>query len=107
MLLTRDQKGLKKNQKEKKVPDSEKSSVHRHYNKSSLRPKQISIQFIVEGEEGDYCAKATGHRIITQGDTYQELKNNVRDAVYCHFGEDPDAPNYIQLHLKDGRVIPI
>jgi predicted RNase H-like HicB family nuclease len=44
------------------------------------------IIFIVEtSEEGGYIAKALGQSIFTEGETLDELKRNVKDAVKCHF----------------------
>ncbi len=44
------------------------------------------IIFIVENaDEGGYTAKALGHSIFTQGETLDELKENIKDAIKCHF----------------------
>lgn len=40
-----------------------------------------------EDAEGGWTARAIGHSIFTQGETIQELKGNIRDAVTCHFGD--------------------
>ena len=44
-----------------------------------------------EAEEGGYYAAAVGYDIITQGDSWEELKLMAQDAVRCHFddGEPP------------------
>lgn len=47
------------------------------------------IFFLVEEAiEGGYNARAIGESIFTEGDTLDELKINIRDAVHCHFDED-------------------
>jgi predicted RNase H-like HicB family nuclease len=44
------------------------------------------IIFIVENsDEGGYTAKCLGHSIYTEGETLDELKENVKDAIKCHF----------------------
>ena len=43
-----------------------------------------------EAEEGGYYTAAVGHDIITQGDSWEELKLMAQDALLCHF--DADAP---------------
>ena len=51
------------------------------------------IIFLVEdAPEGGYVAQALGHSIFTEADTWDELKQAIRDAVQCHFdeGEQPD-----------------
>jgi len=46
------------------------------------------IFFLVEDAiEGGYNARAMGESIFTEGDTLDELKINIRDAVHCHFDE--------------------
>jgi predicted RNase H-like HicB family nuclease len=43
------------------------------------------IMFGVENsDEGGFVAKALGFSIFTEGETYQELKENIIDAVKCH-----------------------
>jgi uncharacterized protein (DUF433 family) len=51
------------------------------------------IIFLVEdAAEGGYVARALSYSIFTEADTWEELKQAVRDAVQCHFdeGEQPD-----------------
>ena len=45
------------------------------------------IIFIAEEDEidGGYVAKALDYSIITEGETWDELRKNVIDAVKCHF----------------------
>ncbi len=44
------------------------------------------IIFVVqESPEGGFEAKALGHSIYTEGDTIDELKQNIREAIDCHF----------------------
>jgi hypothetical protein len=44
------------------------------------------IIFIVEeSPEGGYEARALGHSIFTEGETVEELKENIKEAVHCHF----------------------
>ncbi len=65
------------------------------------------IIFLVEEDvEEGYVAKALGYSIITQGDTIEELKGNVKDAVECHFEHKEDAPSIIRLHIVREEVIP-
>jgi predicted RNase H-like HicB family nuclease len=44
------------------------------------------IIFVVENsDEGGYVAKSLGYSIYTEGETLDEIKENVKDAVICHF----------------------
>ena len=51
--------------------------------------------------EGGYVATALGHAIATQGETLEELRDMVRDAVRCHFGDGAAGPmpKIIRLHF--------
>ena len=37
--------------------------------------------------DGGFVAVALGHSIATQGDSVEELRLMVKDAVRCHFGD--------------------
>ncbi len=51
------------------------------------------IVFIVEEDpDGGFTAHAVGSPIFTQGDTADELRANVRDAVRCHFADEATRP---------------
>lgn len=56
------------------------------------------IFVVEESEEGGYVARAIGVSIFTDGDTISELKNNIKEAVICHFDEGK-APKTIKLHF--------
>ena len=65
------------------------------------------IIFVVEdSNEGGYTAKALGHSIHTEGETLDELKENIRDAVKCHFDEK-DRPRIVRLHMVRDELMPI
>lgn len=62
------------------------------------------IIFIVkESQEGGYEAKALGHSIFTDADTFDELRKMVKDAVVCHF-EEAEKPDIIRLHFVREEV---
>jgi predicted RNase H-like HicB family nuclease len=65
------------------------------------------IIFVVEeASEGGYEAKALGHSIFTQGETLQEVREAVKDAVRCHF-EDDQMPHIIRLHLVKDELLAV
>ncbi len=44
------------------------------------------IIFIVEeAPEGGYQAKALGGSIFTEAESVEELKQNIREVIQCHF----------------------
>ena len=58
------------------------------------------IIFIVEeSEDGGYEAKALGFSIYTEAETFDELKEAVRDAVQCHFDES-ELPRIIEQYFR-------
>ena len=64
------------------------------------------IVFLVEEDpEGGYTARALGESIFTEGDSEEELKKNVVDALRCHYGEESDIPRIIRLHYVRDQVI--
>ena len=63
------------------------------------------IVFLVEdAAEGGLLARALGHSIHTEADSYPELRANVRDAVQCHFDEG-ERPAEIRLHYVKDEVL--
>lgn len=63
------------------------------------------IVFLVEdAAEGRLIARALGHSIFTEADSYAEMCEHVRDAVQCHFDEG-DRPSIIRLHYVKDEVL--
>jgi len=65
--------------------------------------KEIVFEVIQE-EDGGYVAEALGESIFTQADTWDELRDNVREAVAAFFF-DRTAPQSIRLHLIRDEVL--
>jgi predicted RNase H-like HicB family nuclease len=42
-----------------------------------------------DAEEGGYCARALGHGIFTEAETWEELRANVLEAMLLHFEGAP------------------
>lgn len=62
------------------------------------------IFLVEEAIEGGYTAKALGESIFTEGDSMEEVRANIRDAVDCHF--DPEKkPKVIRLHFVSEEVL--
>ncbi len=60
---------------------------------------------VTEAEEGGYCAAALGYGINTQGDSLEDLRMMVRDAVDCYFDDPKQAPGIIRLHFVRDEVL--
>jgi predicted RNase H-like HicB family nuclease len=59
---------------------------------------------ISEDAEGGYVAECLSENIVTQGDTWEELRANVREAVEAFFFDRP-KPQAIRLHLVRNEVL--
>ncbi|MDQ3653401.1 MAG: 2-oxoisovalerate dehydrogenase [Acidobacteriota bacterium] len=57
-----------------------------------------------EAPEGGYTARALGVSIFTEADDLDSLREQVRDAVRCHFDEG-HGPRIIRLHFVREEVI--
>ena len=63
------------------------------------------IIFLVEDAvDGGYTARALGESIFTEGDDLEGLRENIRDAVDCHF-EPEEKPKMIRMHFVSEEVI--
>ncbi len=57
-----------------------------------------------EAPEDGYSAHALGESIFTEAETLDELRNNIREAVACHF-EGGASPAVIRLHFVRDEVL--
>jgi len=60
-----------------------------------------------DAEEGGYSARALGHAIFTQAETWEELRANVVEATSLHFEDGTTHPSIIQLHYVKDELIPV
>ncbi|MFA5264673.1 MAG: hypothetical protein WC378_12700 [Opitutaceae bacterium] len=59
---------------------------------------------ITQEADGGFVAEALGESIITQADTWEELRANVREAVKAFYFDGP-VPQRLRLHLVRDEVI--
>jgi len=59
-----------------------------------------------DAEGGGYCARALGHGIFTEAETW-ELRANVLEAIAVHFEDGPVHPRLVQLHYVKDELIPV
>ena len=65
------------------------------------------IIFVVgEAPEGGYTARALGESIFAEADSLEQLHEQTRDAVLCHFDKGC-APKLIRLHFVRDEVIAV
>ena len=69
--------------------------------------KLSEVIFEVSADEvdGGYSASAIGYGIHTEGETIDEVRRNVREAVDCYFDEGTARPGLIRLHFVRDEVL--
>ena len=65
--------------------------------------KEIIFEITQEGD-GGFVAECLTESIFTQGDTWEELRSQVRDAVEAYFFDQP-KPEIIRLHFIRDEVL--
>ena len=50
-----------------------------------------------------WCARGIGEDIFTQGQTLDELMDNIREAVSLHFEDAPEVPDVLVLSELETR----
>jgi len=68
---------------------------------------ETEIIFEVSEDEvhGGYTASALGYGIHTEGDSLEDLRDNVKEAVDCYFDETMRRPKLIRLHFVREEVL--
>jgi len=62
---------------------------------------------IRDAEEGGFYARALGHGIFTEADSWDELRANVLEAVSLHFEDATSRPRLVQMHYVKDELIPL
>lgn len=61
---------------------------------------------VIQEADGGYCAECLTESIVTEGDTWDELRANVREAVKGYFFDRPESfPASLRLHLVRDEVL--
>ena len=68
---------------------------------------EAEIIFEVSEDEidGGYTASALGYGIHTEGDSLEEIRRNVKEAVDCYFDPTMPRPKLIRLHFVRDEVL--
>ncbi len=66
---------------------------------------EIIFEVSQDEVDGGYSASAVGYGIHTQGETVEEVRANVREAVECYFDEGMERPALVRLHLTVGELL--
>jgi hypothetical protein len=60
---------------------------------------------VTQEEDGGFCAECLSENIFTQGDTWEAVRNSVREAVCAYYFDQPAAPKRIRLHLVRDELL--
>jgi hypothetical protein len=58
-----------------------------------------------DADEGRYTARALGHRIFTEAETWEVLRANVLEATSLHFEDSASKPQVLLLHYVKDELI--
>lgn len=61
---------------------------------------------VTQEPDGGYVAEALGESIFTQGDTWEDLRSNVKEAVEAYYF-DSSKPDNIRLHLVRDEMLAV
>jgi len=64
---------------------------------------EIVFEVTQEGD-GGFVAECLSHVIFTEGDNWEQLRANVREAVAAYFFDQP-KPSGIRLHMVRDEVL--
>lgn len=70
-----------------------------------MSASEIIFEVVEDELDGGYSAKALGFGIHTQGESIEELRRNVREAMECFFDETMDRPTLIRLHYVRDEML--
>ncbi len=70
-----------------------------------MSTSEIIFEVCEDEVDGGYTAHALGYGIHTQGDSLEELRIMVKDAVACYFDDPTQAPKIIRLHFVRDEVL--
>lgn len=60
---------------------------------------------VTQEQDGGFCAECLSEDIFTQGDTWDELRQNVREAVRGYYFDAAPVPQPIRLHLVRDELL--
>lgn len=67
--------------------------------------KEIVFEVTDDEVDGGYSASALGFGIHTQGDSLDEIRRNIREAVDCYFDDTIPRPELIRLHFVRDEIL--
>ena len=60
---------------------------------------------IHDAEEGGYYAEAIGVSIFAEGDTFDELKTNIKSGIECYYENENIVLAFAHLHFAKDEIM--
>jgi predicted RNase H-like HicB family nuclease len=61
---------------------------------------------VIQEADGGFCAECLTEAVVTEGDTWEELRKNVKEVVRAFYFDEPaKLPESIRLHLVRDEVL--
>jgi len=60
---------------------------------------------VTQEQDGGFCAECLSENIFTQGDSWEALRQNVREAVRGYHFDQPQTQRPIRLHLVRDELL--
>ena len=60
---------------------------------------------VTQEDDGGFCAECLSENIFTQGDSWDEVRRNVKEAVHAFYFDKGQVPNRIRLHLVRDELL--
>ena len=67
------------------------------------RPRELVFD-VLQDQDGGFVAECIGENIVTEADTWQELRISVKEAVAAYSFDSP-MPESVRLHLIRDEVL--
>ena len=72
-----------------------------------INMKEVIFEIREDEIDGGFVATCLGHSIVTQAECVEELREMIKNAVHCHFGDGAagEIPRIIRLHFVRDEVL--
>ena len=88
-------------------PSTVKVGYESHLAKGDTVMTEIIFEVTEDEIDGGYSASALGYGIHTEGDSLEEVRANIKEAVDCYFDETMQRPKLIRLHFVRDEVLTV
>jgi hypothetical protein len=61
---------------------------------------------VTQESNGGFIAEALGENIVTEADSWEQLRANVKEAVEAYYFDEP-KPEHVRLHLRRDEVLAV